>query len=83
MSQSIFILNGDVYKRQVEKNIPAVICTTGLSDETMDMLKKASEKVAMFKSANMSLGINLIATILKKYSDAVCLLYTSRSCYKC
>ena len=55
----------------VEKNIPAVICTTGLSDETMDMLKKASEKVAMFKSANMSLGINLIATILKKYSDVL------------
>ena len=37
----------------------------------MDMLKKASEKVAMFKSANMSLGINLIATILKKYSDVL------------
>ena len=55
----------------VEKNIPAVICTTGLSDETMDMLKKASERVAMFKSANMSLGINLIATILKKYSDVL------------
>ena len=51
--------------------VPAVICTTGLSDETMDMLKKASEKVAMFKSANMSLGINLIATILKKYSDVL------------
>ena len=60
-----------VIEYAVEKNIPAVICTTGLSDETMDMLKKASEKVAMFKSANMSLGINLIATILKKYSDVL------------
>ena len=53
--------------------VPAVIdyLYNWSSDETMDMLKKASEKVAMFKSANMSLGINLIATILKKYSDVL------------
>lgn len=54
-----------------EKNIPAVICTTGLSPETEEMLDKASEKVAMFKSANMSVGINLIAAILKKYSSVL------------
>ncbi len=55
----------------VEKNIPAVICTTGLSEEIMTSIDKASENVAMFKSANMSLGINLLATILKKYSDVL------------
>lgn len=54
-----------------ENNIPAVICTTGLSQETEEMLNKASEKVAMFKSANMSVGINLIAAILKKYSSVL------------
>ena len=60
-----------VIEYAVEKNIPAVICTTGLSDETMALFNKASEKVAMFKSANMSVGINLLATILKKYSEVL------------
>ncbi len=54
-----------------EKGIPAVICTTALSDDTNSMLDKASKKVAIFKSANMSLGINLIAAILKKYSSVL------------
>lgn len=60
-----------VVEYAVNKGIPAVICTTGLNEETIDMIKKASEKVAMFRSANMSLGINLLATILKKYSEVL------------
>lgn len=55
----------------VNKQIPAIICTTGLDEAMMIKLEEASRKVAIFKSANMSLGINLIATILKKYSDAL------------
>lgn len=35
------------------------------------MINKASENVAMFRSANMSLGINLLAAILKKYSEVL------------
>ncbi len=50
----------------IQKNIPAVICTTGLTDETNLKIKEASEKIAIFKSANMSLGINLMASLLKK-----------------
>ncbi len=61
----------DVIKYAVDKNIPAVICTTALSDETNDMIENAAKKVAMFKSANMSLGINLIAAMLKKYSSVL------------
>lgn len=60
-----------VIEYAVDKNIPAVICTTGLSEDTMAMFDDASKKVAMFRSANMSLGINLLATILKKYSSAL------------
>ncbi len=60
-----------VIEYAVEKGIPAVICTTGLSKETEEMIDEASKKVAMFKSANMSVGINLIAAILKKYSKVL------------
>jgi len=49
----------------VNNNVPFVTCTTGPSEETIANIKKASEKVAVLKSANMSLGINLLMKILK------------------
>ncbi len=48
------------------KKIPAVICTTGHSDEQIQAINKASEKIPLFKSGNMSLGINLIMDLLIK-----------------
>lgn len=50
----------------VSKKIPLVECTTGLTDDTLSKIKEASSSVAMFKSANMSLGINIIQKILKE-----------------
>ena len=50
----------------VDKQIPIIECSTGLSEEQMDYLKKASEKVAVLKTANMSLGINLLMKLLKE-----------------
>lgn len=48
-----------------EKSVPAVICTTGLSDEQVAKVSAVSEKVAMLRSANMSLGINTLIRLLK------------------
>ena len=50
----------------VEKQIPCVLCTTGLSQEQLDKVAEASKKVAILKSANMSLGINLLLKMLKE-----------------
>ena len=50
----------------MEKEIPCVLCTTGLSDEQLEMVKKLSEKTAVLKSANMSLGINMLMKLLKR-----------------
>lgn len=58
----------------VEKQIPVVLCTTGLSEEQLEKVKKASAKVAVLKSANMSLGINLLMKLLK---DATKVLATA------
>lgn len=49
----------------VAKKIPVVLCTTGLSPEQINKVKLCSEKVAILKSANMSLGINTIMKLLK------------------
>ncbi|NLG03762.1 MAG: 4-hydroxy-tetrahydrodipicolinate reductase [Clostridia bacterium] len=50
----------------VECKIPCVFCTTGLSEEQVAKIKAASEKVAVLRSANMSVGINLLMKILKE-----------------
>lgn len=49
----------------VEKKLPVVLCTTGLSPEQTEHLKEAGSSVAVLKSANMSLGINLLMKVLK------------------
>ena len=41
----------------VETGTPVVLCTTGLSAEQLEKVNQASKKVAILKSANMSLGI--------------------------
>lgn len=50
----------------VERKLPCVLCTTGLSGKQLEDVKEASGKVAVLKSANMSLGINLLFKMLKE-----------------
>ena len=49
----------------VEKQVPVVLCTTGLSEEQLEKVKEASKKVAILKSANMSLGVNMLLKLLQ------------------
>lgn len=49
----------------LEKKLPCVLCTTGLSGEQLEKVEKASEEIAVLRSANMSLGINLLLKLLK------------------
>ena len=45
---------------------PAIICTTGLSAEQKAEIGEAAKSVAMFFSANMSLGVNVLVDLVKK-----------------
>ena len=49
----------------VEKQVAVVLCTTGLSKEQLKRVSEVSKKVAVLKSANMSMGINLLLKMLK------------------
>ena len=49
----------------VEKKLPVVLCTTGLSEEQLNKVAEASKEIAVLKSANMSLGINLLLKLLQ------------------
>ncbi len=52
----------------VAHQVPVVLCSTGLSPEQLDKVKEASAKVAVLKSANMSVGVNALLKVLKEVS---------------
>lgn len=45
---------------------PLVLCTTGYSQEQVAQIDKAAKELPIFRSANMSLGINVLLTLVKK-----------------
>ncbi len=53
----------------VKRQLPCVLCTTGLSELQLAHVEEASQKVAILKSANMSLGVNMLLALLKKASE--------------
>lgn len=52
-----------------QNNVPIVLCTTGLTEEDLRAVDKASEKVAILRSANMSMGYNVLAKVLQSVSS--------------
>ena len=50
----------------LKKKLPCVLCTTGLSEAQLARVKEVSGQVAILKSANMSLGINLLLKMLRE-----------------
>ena len=50
----------------VDKQIPLVECSTGLSQEQIAYLLAAGKKVAILRSANMSVGVNLLIKLVKE-----------------
>lgn len=50
----------------VERQLPCVLCTTGLTKEQLKKVEEASKKTAILRSANMSLGINMLMKLVKE-----------------
>lgn len=53
------------------KKIPIVIATTGFSKEEIQKIEETSKEIPIFRSANMSLDINLMAKILKEVAKVL------------
>ena len=53
------------------RQIPVVLCSTGLSQEQLAKVEETSRKVAVLKSANMSLGINLLMKLVKEAAQTL------------
>ena len=55
----------------IAKNIPVVVCTTGHTDEETALIKAAAEKIPVFFSRNMSVGINLLIELAKQAAQVL------------
>lgn len=50
----------------VSRSVPLVLCTTGHTEEEKALIRAAAEKIPLFYSANMSLGVALLVDLAKK-----------------
>ena len=50
----------------LEKKLPVVLATTGYTDEQLAQVDQASRHIPIFRSANMSLGINVLADLVRR-----------------
>ena len=62
---------GPLLRFAEENGIAAVVATTGHTEEEKDLIRKASEKIPVFFSANMSLGVALLIELAKRAAAAM------------
>ena len=55
----------------VEKQIPVVLSTTGHTEEELALIHSAAKRIPIFFSANMSVGVALLAELAKKTAKAM------------
>ncbi len=55
----------------VKTHTPAVLSTTGYTDEELALISDASKKVAILRSGNMSLGVNTLLKLVKAGAEAL------------
>ncbi|MGL4451427.1 MAG: 4-hydroxy-tetrahydrodipicolinate reductase [Sarcina sp.] len=54
------------FAKQTQK--PLVLCSTGYTPEDLNLIEESSKEIPLFRSANMSIGVNVVNNILKKVS---------------
>ena len=53
------------------RKLPVVVCTTGLSEAQVQKVAETAEKTAVLRSANMSLGVNVLLKLLKEAAQVL------------
>lgn len=59
----------DLMEYAINTNTPVVLATTGFDKEQIEYIKKCSNKIPIFFSFNMSLGVNLLVNLAKKATE--------------
>lgn len=54
----------ELLQMAVMRRLPVVLCATGYTDVEVESIRRAAEKIAVLRSANMSLGINVLTELV-------------------
>lgn len=68
---SVPVATFEILKYAKDKKIPVVVATTGFSEEQLNEIKELSKEIPVFRSSNMSLDINLMASIVQKVAEVL------------
>ncbi|MBO6133944.1 MAG: 4-hydroxy-tetrahydrodipicolinate reductase [Lachnospiraceae bacterium] len=55
----------------VQNKAPLVFCTTGIDEKAEEKLRKAAQSIPVLRSANMSLGVNVLIKVLSEISPVL------------
>ena len=69
---SHFSLADELIDFCVDRKIALVCATTGLDEETLEHLEKASETIPVFKTGNFSYGISVVTKMLELGAKLLC-----------
>ncbi|MCL2227537.1 MAG: 4-hydroxy-tetrahydrodipicolinate reductase [Oscillospiraceae bacterium] len=50
----------------LDKRLPLILCATGYSPEQLAAIEKAAKRIPLFRSGNMSIGINLLSDLVRR-----------------
>ena len=53
------------------RHVPVILATTGYSADDLDYIEKCSSEIAIFKTANFSIGVNLLVKLVRKAAEAL------------
>lgn len=68
---SVPVATFEILKYAEKNKIPTVIATTGFDKEQLEKIEELSKKIPIFKSSNMSLEINLMASLVQKVAEVL------------
>lgn len=61
----------DILKFGKQRELPLIICTTGFTPEEKAMMLEASKLIPIFNSANMSIGVNILISLVKQAAKSL------------
>lgn len=61
----------DILSYCTQNNIPCVLCTTGYNDDEIASINEASKSIAVFRSGNMSVGVNALVKLVKEAAKLI------------
>ena len=55
----------------VKNKVPAVLAATGYGEDDLKLIEESAKKIAIFKTANFSVGVNLLVKLVKEAAEAL------------